>query len=212
MININPKIGMVSGKILDGEGGRIDSAGQLLSKYRKPVERGYKELDRGQFDEEGYIFGVCGMVAFYRKKMLKDIKVDGEYFDSTYKMFYEDLDLNWRAQRFGWRAYYNPKAVAYHRRGSSARMKSNIRFLNQFYFPYLSQELKFHLIKNRYMTMIKNEDVKNFILNLYWILSYDLALWFYVLVKDPELIFKILINRKYFKIAFNKRSLINSMI
>lgn len=205
---INSNIGMVSGKILDIEGKRIDSTGQFLSKYRNPLERGFKELDKGQFDKKGYIFGVCGAVAFYKRKMLEDIKLNQEYFDREYKMFYEDLDLNWRAKKLGWRAYYTPKAVAYHKRGSSTiREKSKPGFLNQFYFSCLCEELKFHVVKNRYMTIIKNEDLKSFIFNLFWKLCYELVLWSFILIQEPKLIFKILMNMTYFKIAFRKRNL-----
>jgi len=208
---INSRIGMVSGKILNSEGKRIDSTGQFLGKNRKPIERGYMKPDIGQFNKACYIFGVGGMAAFYRKKMLNEIKIDKDYFDSNYKMFYEDLDLNWRARRFGWNAYYTPYAIAYHKRGSSAKIrKKESGLMNKFYFPCLDSNLRFHVIKNRYMTIIKNEKLSDFMFNLFWILSYDLILWAFVLFNDPKLIIKLFVNIKYLKIAFKERKYINN--
>ncbi|MCM8765470.1 MAG: glycosyltransferase family 2 protein, partial [Candidatus Omnitrophica bacterium] len=112
------KIGIVSGKLLSFDGKFLDSTGQFLGYTRRPIERGHRERDLGKFDKPEFVFGACGACALYRKKMLEEIKIrDGEYFDAEYGLFYEDLDLNWRANRFGWRAYYNPKAIAYHLRG-----------------------------------------------------------------------------------------------
>jgi len=208
-IKLDERIGMVNGKILDARGKRIDSTGQFLSKYRRPVDRGYKELDKGQFDKEGYVFGVSGMAAFYRKKMLEEVKINKEYFDEDYKMFYEDLDLNWRAQKCGWKAYYISKAIAYHTRGGSSRKvtRKNI-FFNRFYFAHIPQDLKYHVIKNRYMTIIKNEDFKDFFLNLFWILIYDVVLWSFIIIYSPKLIYITLLNIKDFSKAIIKRKYI----
>ena len=37
----NEKIGIFTGKVLSQDGKKIDSCGQLLSRSRKPIERGY---------------------------------------------------------------------------------------------------------------------------------------------------------------------------
>ncbi|MDP2924677.1 MAG: glycosyltransferase family 2 protein, partial [Candidatus Omnitrophota bacterium] len=117
---LDRKIGMVSGKILRMDKKTIDSTGLFVGRNRKPAERGYGKLDRSQYQNPGYIFGVSGACALFRKDMLEDIKDENGYFDETFEMYYEDLDLCWRAQKKGWKAYYNPKAVAYHKRGATA--------------------------------------------------------------------------------------------
>lgn len=116
------RIGIVSGKILRQDTKTIDSTGLFLSIERIARERGYGVYDRGQFDKEGYVFGVNGAVAFYRRKMLDVIKQGIDYFDSEYRFFYEDLDLAWRAQNSWGRGFYIPRALAYHMRGGSLRV------------------------------------------------------------------------------------------
>ena len=114
-------VGMVSGKILRSDKVTIDSTGLLLTPWRTVRERGYGSKDRGQYNCPGYIFGVNGAVALYRRKMLEAVKIDSDYFDSDFRMFYEDLDIAWRGNLFGRKAYYLPCAVAYHIRGGTAR-------------------------------------------------------------------------------------------
>ncbi len=204
--SIDKKIGMVSGKMLRQDRITIDSAGLFLSLWRTAKERGYGLKDTGQFEKEEYIFGVNGAVAFYRKEMLEAIKVGSDYFDKDYHFFYEDLDIAWRANRFGWRGYYIPDAVAYHVRGGTARLDSGIN--KPYARRYLNTSLQFDLLKNRYLTIIKNESVLSFLLHLPFILSYDILVWVYVLFFRPILIKRFLLDLKYLGAAFTKRRLI----
>ena len=91
--------------------------------------------------------------------MLEDCAIsENEYFDNDYNMFYEDLDLSWRADNRGWKAYYNPKAVGLHARGATAKeRKPFFEFLQPYNFAWLKSSLKSDVIKNRYMTIIKND-------------------------------------------------------
>ena len=107
---VKNNIGMVSGKVLRAAGKILDSTGLFLSVWRTAKERGYGQLELGQFDKSGFIFGACGAAAFYRREMLEAIKIKGNYFDVDFGMFYEDLDIAWRAQKRGWLAYYVPTA------------------------------------------------------------------------------------------------------
>lgn len=96
---IDERVGMVSGKILRMGRDIIDSTGLFLGRNRKPVERGYGRKDTGQFEKPGYVFGVSGACALYKRKMLMDIKDRYGYFDKRFGMYYEDLDLSWRIGR-----------------------------------------------------------------------------------------------------------------
>ncbi len=174
------EVGMVSGKILRSDGRTIDSAGLSRSLFRTAKERGYGGRDKGQFEKAGYIFGVSGAAAFYRKEMLESVKTGDEYFDSDFHFFYEDLDLAWRAQRLGWRAYYVPSALVYHERGATARQGRGLH--KRFARHYLSRELLFDLIKNRYLTIIKNERLFSFTRILPFLISYDILAFAYILL------------------------------
>ena len=205
---LDAKVGMVSGKILRCDEKTIDSTGLFLSYWRTAKERGYGLKDTGQFEKEEYIFGVNGAVAFYRREMLKEIKEGREYFDSGFHIFYEDLDIAWRAKRLGWRGYYIPGAVAYHVRGGTVRSDygMNIPYARR----YLSDKLHTDLIKNRYITIIKNESLFDFLLHLPGVFSYDFVMWSYILFFRPRLIKFFLLNLRYLKSALKKRRLINN--
>lgn len=206
----DPKVGMVSGKILRPDKKTIDSTGLFLSVSRTAHERGYGDLDRGQFDREGYIFGVTGAVAFYRKRMLEEIKIDGEYFDSEFGIFFEDLDIAWRAQRFGWKGYYTPKAVAFHVRGATVRQAEGIN--GRYARRYLNDELVCHLIKNRYLSIIKNDIWGNIFLFFVFIILHEIMAYAYILFFRPRLIKKLFSTSMLIDSAFKKRILIRSRI
>jgi len=197
------KIGMVSGKILRRDGKTIDSTGLFLTFYRTAMERGYSLKDRGQFEKPGYIFGVNGAVALYRKEALEDIKDGSGYFDSDFHIFYEDLDVAWRAKHHDWKGYYIPSAIAYHVRGGTVRLTSGIA--RPFARRYLDDTLHLDLIKNRYLTIIKNESGIDLLFHLPAIFLYDLIMWSYILLFRPKLIKNFLFSIKYLKTALRKR-------
>ncbi|MEM6530466.1 MAG: glycosyltransferase family 2 protein, partial [Chloroflexota bacterium] len=89
-------------------------------------------------DEPYEVFGAPGAAAIYCGKMIRDILVDGDLFDPTLFLYYEDIDVDWRAQANGWRCISVPGAVAWHR-GSS---------------PH--GELLMHAVANRYAVAVKN--------------------------------------------------------
>jgi GT2 family glycosyltransferase len=190
---ISQDIGSVSGKILRADGKTLDSTGLFLSAWRTAKERGYGRPDTGQFDKDGYVFGVSGAAAFYRRKMLEEIKEAGDYFDSRFKMFYEDLDLAWRANKKGWRSYYVSGAKIYHVRGGSFRPDSGIN--KSFARRYLNNQLHYRLIKNRYLTVAKNEEFLGFLLHFIPVLIYEAYVWIYILFFRPQVL-KIFLERK----------------
>lgn len=171
------KIGMVSGKVLRMDGQIIDSTGLFLGRNRKAVERGYGSIDRGQYDTPGYVFGVSGACAFFRRSLLMDIKDEHGYFDERFGMYYEDLDLCWRAQKKEWKAYYNPKAIAYHMRAGTAIDNKGRKGPNILYLP---DNLKRVYIRNRYLCMKKNDSMRGILANLPFILFYEIKIWCYL--------------------------------
>jgi len=187
--NSEAHVGMVSGKILRQGGNIIDSSGLFLSIFRSASERGYNRVDKGQFNKQDNIFGVSGALAFYRRSALDEIAINGEYFDPRFRMFYEDLDLAWRLQRKGWRGVYLPGALAYHTRGASARNKKGLN--KRFARMYLSDELYWDLVKNRYLTIAKNETFAGFLLHFPFTLIYDLFAWAVILFTRPAIFSKL---------------------
>ncbi|MDD5130584.1 MAG: glycosyltransferase family 2 protein [Candidatus Omnitrophica bacterium] len=199
---VDDRVGSVSGKILRSDGKTLDSTGLFLSVWRTAKERGYSQIDRGQFNRNGFVFGASGAAAFYRREMLESIKENGEYFDSDFGMFYEDLDLSWRAHRYGWWAYYLPAALAYHVRGGSFRPDSGIG--KAIARKYLNDQLHCGLIKNRYLTILKNESLPSFMLHFIPILIYDLCVWGYVILFRPKVL-RLFFGRSFEQLKGKKR-------
>jgi len=108
----HPKAGMAAAKmLLFDERDRIHSAGDGYGRDGIPFNRGVWQRDEGQFDEGEWVFGGCGGAVAYRRTMLDEIGL----FDEDFFMYCEDVDLNWRAQLAGWRCWYTPEAVVYHK-------------------------------------------------------------------------------------------------
>ena len=191
----DPAIGIVTGKLLRFDGKTLDSTGQFLRRDLTPLERGYGEPDTGQYEQPGYVFSTCGAVAFYRRAMLDDIQLDGEFFDETHFAFFEDLDVGWRAQLLGWKAYYMPTAIAYHYRGGGlTTLKqptiwvARIPFLPDVSLTKKPAAIQRHIIKNRYLTLIKNASWRDILRGLPAILKFEVLLWGYVVCARPSLL------------------------
>ena len=108
----HPEAGMAAAKmLLFDRRDHIHSAGDGYCTDGIPFNRGVWQRDEGQFDEPGWIFGGCGGAVAYRRTMLDDIGT----FDESFFMYCEDVDLNWRAQLAGWRCWYTPQAIVYHK-------------------------------------------------------------------------------------------------
>ncbi len=142
--------------------------------------------------------------------MLDDTAICGEFFDETYEAFYEDLDLAWRAHDRGWKGFYTPKAVAYHVRGGTAQAKKpSSGLLGGFAFPRLSDQMKARVLKNRWFTIIKNDKPLKFLLNLPFILIYDIKTWAYVIFFAPRTIPFIINGMRDLPEAWRRRKLIH---
>jgi len=117
--NRDEKVGMCQGKILLMDGRKIDSTGLLFYRSSTWQDRGENEEDVHQYDSQREIFGVCAAAAVYRREMLEDVALDGEFFDSDFFGYVEDIDLSIRGRLRGWKAIYEPGAVVYHQRGGT---------------------------------------------------------------------------------------------
>jgi GT2 family glycosyltransferase len=61
------------------------------------------------------IFCPTAGAAAYRRTMLEAIALPSGYFDRDHFMYYEDMDLGWRARLAGWSACYVPDSIVLHR-------------------------------------------------------------------------------------------------
>ena len=189
-----PDAGIFAGKLLRFDRNTLDSTGQFLRRNLTPLERGYNQPDRGQYSQAGAVFSACGAAAFYRRAMLEDICLHGDYFDESYFAFYEDLDIGWRAQLFGWKACYVPDAVIYHYRGGGLSGQTrtthwfeSLPFVPKFSFFRKPLFVQQHIILNRYLTLLKNASWRDLFFSIPALLKLDLLLWGYVVCTRPVL-------------------------
>jgi len=207
-VRARPEAGSLGGKVLRFDHRTIDTTGQFVRADGRVRERGYGEADRGQYEQSGEIFSVCGAVALYRRAMLVDVAVEGECFDEDFFAFYEDADLGWRAQRRGWRCWYQPTAVAYHARGGTNR--EGRRVWARWQMPRRPLQIQFHILINRHLMLVKNQSAGATLRHafiLLWADGVDLA---YLLVVQPRLLAWAPMAATLLRRALDKRRLIAS--
>jgi hypothetical protein len=199
-------VGMVAPKLLRFDRITLDSAGQELSRSRRPHDRGYGQPDRGQFERDEEVFGVCGAAALYRRAMLDTLADPGPcYFDEAFFAFGEDLDLAWRGRRLGWRAAYRHRAVGYHARGGTTEGRVGMR--RGAAFLARSPEARFHLLKNRYLCILRNDTLAGYARNLPFVLARDLAVLGLALCVAPGALARLWRERAVFSRALALRRL-----
>jgi len=150
--HIHPRIGSVCGKLLTipasfviPERPLVDSTGIYFTPMLRHLDRGSQQVDNGHFRRYEYVFGASAAAALYRRAMIEDVSVDGEFFDTDFFVYREDADVAWRAQLLGWRCIYTPHASGYHVRKV---LPGNRRAL-----PSI---INMHSVKNRFLMRIKN--------------------------------------------------------
>lgn len=166
--------GAATGRLIrPGEPARLDACGMRLTPTWRHLDRGSGELDRGQFSATEEVFGVTGAASLFRRAALDDVAVDGEIFASEFHSFREDAELCFRLQERGWRLYYEPSAVAEHRRRNLPRRRAQ-----------MPPAVNFHSLKNRYLLRAYHQTAGNLLLTLIPTLVRDLAALAYVLLRE----------------------------
>jgi GT2 family glycosyltransferase len=186
----NPTLGIAQGRLHqvspdDYDAGRysptapLDSAAHRASRTRMVYDRGQGEPSEGHYESGESVFSACGAAIMLRRSMLEDLAPDGEYFDESFFAYKEDIDLCWRARLLGWDVQYVPEAVGWHVRGWSGRRAPAPHEL-----PY---EARYHSFKNHYLLLLKNESIRNLVLDLPWVVGWELLRQGHVLLRDRSL-------------------------
>ncbi len=149
---IDPKVGSVCGKLLTIkstfdhlETPLVDSTGIYFTPMLRHLDRGSQEVDNGHYLNFEYVFGATAAAALYRRKMIEDVAMGGDFFDPDFFVYREDADVAWRAQLLGWRCIYTPNSRGYH-----------VRTVLPGKRRALPPEINMHSVKNRFLMRIKN--------------------------------------------------------
>jgi len=201
-----PDTGLLSPLILRFDGVTVDSAGQDCSLAFYPRERGYgKPLSRVNI-EAGQVFSVCGAATVINRRAFKKVVKDNRYYDEDFFMFWEDFDLGWTAAEVGIPVRVEPHARVYHFRSATLETGFRRRIALSLARP---PRLRYLLVKNRYLTLIKHFRWRRHWRRLPAILLRDF-LWTGILtITDPRIIIRLLRSGPQFRRARKKRRAIS---
>lgn len=116
----------------------IDSCGIVIGQDGGGMNRGFKEKDAKQYNEEEEVFGPCAGAALYRKAAIDEVG----FFDDDFFAYYEDLDLAWRLRHAGYKTLYTPEVLVEHLHSATGVSHS----------PFKA----FHVQRNRLLVIVKN--------------------------------------------------------
>jgi len=174
----HPRIGSATGQLRLGDNPDVmDSAGIALK-----ADHNAYDLAEGkpttQWEQAQEVFGVSGAAAVYRTVMMTDIAYKDQFFDEVFFAYKEDVDVAWRAQHLGWRAWYIPSAKAVHNRGWKVGGRKSIALF-----------VRRHSYQNRFFVLLKNERV-----GFHWfklmplIVVKELIKLGYIVLREPGLL------------------------
>lgn len=106
---------MTTSLLLSEDGKTIDDAGDFYTMWGVPELRA-EGKPAGDAPESGYVFGATGGATLYTTEMFRAIGL----FDETFFAYNEDVDISWRAQLAGFKAYYEKSAIAYHKHSATS--------------------------------------------------------------------------------------------
>ncbi len=107
-IESDEKIGSVTGLVYRPDGHEVDTSGLEYKSLAQITDRHTAPAETGQ------IFGVSGAVGLYRRSAVEKA---GGLFQPSWFMYKEDVDLALRLREAGFTSWYEPAAVAHHKRG-----------------------------------------------------------------------------------------------
>lgn len=121
-----PTVGIVGSKIFYPDGKTIQHAGGTIDYPLATTDH----IGRGQPDSPEYSHPrVVQFVTGAAMAMRRDVgHALGFFDDEYYPVFYEDVDLCWRANKEGLKTIYQPKAIAYHKESITYDRESSLYY------------------------------------------------------------------------------------
>ncbi|MCX7017229.1 MAG: glycosyltransferase family 2 protein [Candidatus Sumerlaeota bacterium] len=122
--------------------------------------------------QSGEVGGASGCAPLYRRAMLESIDLGGgEYFDEMFFLYMEDIDLDWRGHLAGWTCWFEKSAVALHESEAAGGGMN----------PWIYGQL----VSNRWLMVLKNDTLMNFLLHLPFFLKADICYYFPEMRRRP---------------------------
>lgn len=99
---------------------KLDDAGDYYCALGWAFARG-KGKHPDLYDKSCETFAACAGAAIYRREIFTEIGL----FDENHFAYLEDIDIGYRAQLYGYRNIYAPKAVVYHAGSATSGSRYN---------------------------------------------------------------------------------------
>ena len=116
----------------------VNNVGSVVLASGYGADRGYQDVDRGQYDQPADVFALCGCAVALRTAAGREVG----WFDDDFFLYYEDTDLSWRLRAAGWSIRYEPRAVVRHVHSATSVEWSPV--------------FVFHNDRNRLLMLVKN--------------------------------------------------------
>ena len=100
----------------------VNGVGCCVSLDGYGSDRGWLQIDEGQFDDPADVFAWSGGGVLMRPQYLSDVGL----FEERFFLYYEDTDLSWRGRSRGWRYRTVPSARMRHVHAASTVSASGL--------------------------------------------------------------------------------------
>lgn len=104
------------GKVIWYAGGKIDWNNII------GIHHGVDIVDKGQFNKQTEIDFATGCCLMIKKDILEKTGL----FDERYFLYLEDMDFSVRIKKAGYKIFYEPKAIVWHKNAGSSEVGSNL--------------------------------------------------------------------------------------
>jgi GT2 family glycosyltransferase len=94
----------------------VNNVGGIVLRAGYGADRGFQEVDVGQYEQPVEVFTACGNGMAMRTAAGSE----AGWFDDDFFLYYEDTDLSWRLRARGGSIWYQPSAVLRHVHSASS--------------------------------------------------------------------------------------------
>lgn len=202
----------------------VDAAGMCLHHTLRHFDRGSGQVLSDVYQKSGYVFGGTGACLVLSRTFIEDVALAIDencyglfeiypelqagwserwpLFDEAFFAYREDADLAWRAQKLGWRCWFEPAAVGFHQRVVLPERRDSL--------PVLINLLG---VRNRFLLQLNNyilaDGVRVFIFGL---LGRNLLVLIAVLLHERTSLKAFVQICKLFSRAMARRQILNQRI
>ncbi len=163
----------------------LDTTGLRVGRGWRMRDRGAGEIDKGQYDADRDIFAITGTCALIRASAIRDVLVNGEFYDGEFFAYREDCDVAWRLRFAGHRSAFVPEAKVWHYRGMYGKERASMwsrlwnRKKQRPYFAALAT-------RNQLFVLLKNLTFVDAVLAAPWVLFHECGRCAFGLLFEPE--------------------------